>query len=290
MSGICGIAELGSEIRQSSVAPMSAALMLPGESSRETLLGGRSAALGVRSRWPFQQAGVIPGVRIAADADLLNEHEIVSELSQRGIDVGQMSIAERIGWLYRIHGDSFVNRLHGAFAVAVWDETAERLVLAIDRVGVKGLYWSEEGGRLLFGSRMSAVCAARERQLEVNSSALMQYLLFSVVPAPLAIYQNVNKMRSGCRLIWEHSRVREEQYWDLNYIEEKNNDERYWIGELRAGMRAAVHRHRAGTSAASQTGSYLSGGTDSSSVGRISWPNATRRSIRSLFRSRECTL
>jgi asparagine synthase (glutamine-hydrolysing) len=265
MSGICGIAELGGEIGQLSLTPMSAALMLPDESSRETLLSGRSAAFGVRSRWSFQQAGAIPGVRIAADADLLNDREIVSELTQRGINAEQISMAERLGWLYRIHGDSFVKRLDGAFAVAVWDEAAERLVLAIDRLGVKGLYWSEEGGRLLFGSRISAVCAARERQPEVNSSALMQYLLFSVVPAPLAIYQNVNKMKPGCRLIWEQGRVREEQYWDLNYVEEKNNDERYWIRELRAGMRSAVHRHLL-DSAASDTGSYLSGGTDSSSV------------------------
>jgi len=265
MSGICGIAERGREIGQTSLEPMLEALVLPDESSREVLLDGRSAAFGVRSRWPFQQAGVIPGVRIAADADLLNDREIVSELSQRGLDAGRMSIAERIGWLYRTHGDSFVERLQGAFAVALWDEAAERLLLVIDRLGVKGLYWSEEGGRLLFGSRMSAVCAARERQPEVSSSALMQYLLFSVVPAPLAIYQNINKVKPGCRLIWEHGRVREEQYWDLNYIEDKNDDERYWIGELRAGMRAAVHRHLQ-DSAASETGSYLSGGTDSSSV------------------------
>ena len=265
MSGIAGIAESGREIERGLLESMVTGLMLPGESRREALLSGRGAGFGVCSRWPFQQVGAVPGVRIAADADLTNDRELILELSQQGLDAGQMSLAERLGWLYRIHGDSFVERLHGVFAVAVWDQTAERLVLAIDRIGVRGLYWLEEGGRLYFASRVSAVCAARDRQSAVNSAALMQYLLFSVVPAPLTIYQDVSKVRPGCRLIWENGSIREEQYWDLNYVEETTGDERHWAGELRAGMRAAVGRHL-DSSALCETGSYLSGGTDSSSV------------------------
>lgn len=265
MSGICGVAKRGHEIGRSCLEPMATALTLPGESRNEVLLAGQGGGLAVCSRWPFQQVGVIPGVRIAADADLTNERDLVLELMQRGLEAGRMSLAERLGHLYRIHGDSFIERLDGAFAIAVWDEAAERLVLAIDRAGIKGLYWSEEGDRLLFASRLNAVCAARERQPEVNSAALMQYLLFSAVPAPISIYEGVKKLRPGCRLIWEGGRAREEQYWDLNYVEETNHDERYWANELRAGMQAAVSRHLQ-DSVGSQTGSYLSGGTDSSSV------------------------
>jgi asparagine synthase (glutamine-hydrolysing) len=265
MSGIAGIAESGSEIGRGLLESMVTGLMLPGESRREALLAGRGAGFGVCSRWPFQQVGAVPGVRIAADADLTNDRELTLELSQQGLDAGRMSLAERLGWLYRTHGDSFVERLHGVFAVAVWDQAAERLVLAIDRIGVRGLYWSEEGGRLYFASRVGAVCAVHERQSAVNSAALMQYLLSSVVPAPLTIYQDVSKLRPGCRLIWENGRVREERYWDLNYVEETTNDERHWAGDLRAGMRAAVGRHLDGSTLC-ETGSYLSGGTDSSSV------------------------
>ena len=41
-------------------------------------------------------------------------------------------------------------RLRGMFAIALWTESAKRLVLARDRLGIKPLYISEEGGRSLF--------------------------------------------------------------------------------------------------------------------------------------------
>lgn len=93
----------------------------------------------------------------------------------------------------------------------------------------------------------------------------MQFLLFSVVPAPLAIYHGMEKLRPGYLLIWENGRARQQQYWDLEYAESENYDERYWAREVLEGMRAAVHRHLQGCQG-NNTGAYLSGGTDSSSV------------------------
>ncbi len=264
MSGICGICESGFEMAPSRLGSMLSALALPDESPRDSV-GGISAALGVTRRWPFQQVGAIPGARIACDADLLNEKEWTDRLTQQGLEVSQMSLAERLAWLYALEGPEFVKHLRGVFAIAVWDEKTQRLVLAIDRLGVKGLYWSQENNRVLFASRAGAICAARHEPPQVNPAAVMQFLLFSVVPAPLAIYHGMEKLRPGYLLIWENGRVRQQQYWDLEYAETETHDERYWAREVREGMRAAVHRHLEGCQG-DNTGAYLSGGTDSSSV------------------------
>ncbi len=264
MSGICGMCQPGSEIGRARLEPMLSALALPDETQRQAL-GGRSVGLGVAQRWPFQQVAAVPGVRVAADADLLNQHELDELLSAQGLEASRMSLAEQLAWLYAVQGPEFVKHLQGVFCLAVWDEKAERLILGIDRLGVKGLYWVQEGDRFLFASRAGAICAAQERPAEVNPVALMQYLLFSVVPAPLAIYRGMEKLRPGYLLVWEKGRVRQEQYWDLDYIESENRDERYWAREVRAAMRAAVHRHLEGCQPET-TGAYLSGGTDSSSV------------------------
>ena len=243
---------------------MLSALAMPGKSGQEGR-GGYSAALGVARRWPFQQLAAIPGVRIAIEADLTDLAELDSTLRAQGVDPAQMSLAERVAHIYLTQSIGFISKLKGAFALALWDERAHRLVLAIDRFGIKGLYWSQEDDRLLFASRASAIRAAKDWPAEVNSAALMQYLLFSVVPAPLVIYQGMEKLRPGHWLLYENGGVSQRCYWDLDYPESENQNVGEWAKAVREGMRAAVGRHLEGC-APDNTGAYLSGGTDSSSV------------------------
>lgn len=232
---------------------------MPGESARESI-AGKSAALGVARRWDFQQVAVIDGLRIAVDADLIN----LKQLNALSSAPNAASLPHLIALLYEQDGPAFVARLHGAFALAIFDERAQRLMLAIDRLGIKSLYWNRERDRFLFASRARAVIAAQSHPNEVNPAAVMQFLLFSVVPAPLTSYEGIEKLRPGYRLILEKGEIRHESYWDLNY-DEVPGTEAYWAEEVREGMRGAVHRHLEGLRAES-TGAYLSGGTDSSSV------------------------
>jgi asparagine synthase (glutamine-hydrolysing) len=241
-----------------------AALSLSGE-IREFTPGGDSISLGVSRRWDFQQVACIPGVRIAADAELLNRKELAVSLKEQDFDSEVLSCAELIARLYRQHGISFVERLNGAFSLALWDEERQRLVLAIDRLGVNSLYWRKDGDRILFASRVGAVRSAQECPAEVNPAALVQYMLFSAVPAPLAIYQGIEKLQPGYFLVYENATVRQKSYWDLEYAERENKEVDYWAREVREGMRAAVHRHLTDLDP-EKTGAYLSGGTDSSSV------------------------
>ncbi len=264
MSGICGICQPGVEFDRASLDAMLARVALP-EDLRRDAATGKAAALGACQRWTFQQVAAIPGARVAVDADLNNLPQVAALLAEKDLDARQMSLAEQLGWLYILHGIEFVQYLHGAFAVAVWDEVEQRLILAIDRLGLKGLYWSRENDRLMFASRAGAVEAARQSSPEVDPAAVMQFLLFSAVPAPLTIYRGMEKLRPGFLLIYEKGHVLERRYWDLEYDESANRDERFWADQVREAMRAAVHRHLDGLTAET-SGAYLSGGTDSSSV------------------------
>jgi len=264
MSGICGICEPGRAIRAENLASMLAAQTLPGET--ETVAeGGMSAALGVARRWEFQQVAAFPGVRIAVDADLYNLAELAATVAAQGSPNLQGSVGEVLAALYARKGIEFLELLHGAFSLAVWDEQAQRLILAIDRLGVKSLYWRREADRLLFASKVGSIRAAQEQPAEVDQASVMQYLLFSAVPAPLTIYRGTEKLSPGSCLIFEKGAVRQKKYWDLEYPESEKGDVRYWAAELRREIRLAVHRHLDGCDH-ERTGAYLSGGTDSSSV------------------------
>ena len=264
MSGICGFCQPGLEVSRARLDAMLAACSLPSESGCEGH-AGNSVALGVSRRWPGQQIGKILGVQIAVDADLYNLDELSTLLSGEGFDPARMSLAETIASLYLLRGPSFVEHLQGAFSIAIWDERRQHLLLAVDRFGFKTLYWSQETGRFLFASRVGAVRAAQDKPAEVNPRAITQFLLFSVVPAPLTIFRGIERLSPGVLLTFKCGEVTAKRYWDLEYNEDMGRDERYWADELREEMRGAVHRHLIDCTPQT-TGAYLSGGTDSSSV------------------------
>jgi asparagine synthase (glutamine-hydrolysing) len=264
MSGICGICEVGREFGGGRLTPMLDSLALSGETEREVCVG-RSAVLGVARRWDFQRAASVAGISVVADADLVDCASLEQALSLSAGEALSLPVAVLIARLYAQRGIDVLKLLHGAFSLAIWDEGTQRLTLAIDRLGIKSLCWRREGDRLLFASRAGAIRMVQDAPAEVNSTAVLQFLLFSAVPAPLAIDKGMEKLRPGTFLTFEAKRVSQQSYWDLEYPESGNHDTSYWSRELQEGMRAAVYRHLDGCRAA-ETGCFLSGGTDSSSV------------------------
>src|SRR5579884_1306685 len=264
MSGICGICEPGRPLRSEALEAMVAALRLPGDSEASAVFGA-SAALSVVPRWSFQQSATLPGLRVVADAELLNKPQLERELSGAIPNSKELSGAELVGHLYSRFGLEFVQLLDGPFSFALWDERSERAVLGIDRLGVNALYWSKRGNSLLFASRIGAIRELLGDSARINRAALMQFLLFSAVPAPLTIYEDVEKLSPGHFLVYEKGTLRVSRYWDLEYVEEERRSDEEWAGLVRAGLRSAVQKHMCGDDP-SRLGAYLSGGTDSSSV------------------------
>ena len=264
MSGICGICEPQRSLNERAIGPMLEALV-SAEESTQVISAGRSVVFGVAQRWGFQSAISYQGVSVTADADFLDMAGIAGLLSIPTSDACLMSTAELTSRLYLKYGIDFVKHLQGGFSLALWDEKAQRLVLAIDRMGIKTLYWRRDGNRCLFASRLRAVSAVQIGSPEVHAPAVLQFLLFSNVPAPMSIDRGTERLRPGTLVVFDSGTTVEKQYWDLEYPESEDLNEAFWTEKLRAEMRGAVHRHLENCEPDS-TGCYLSGGTDSSSV------------------------
>ncbi|HEX7287829.1 MAG TPA: asparagine synthase-related protein [Candidatus Angelobacter sp.] len=225
-------------------------------------LWGESAALGVSRRFDGQDLKAYEEVQVAADADLLNLSALRASIEAKG-QPAPASVAGVLAVLYSMHGVDFVHKLDGAFSFALWDKRRRRLIIAIDRLGIKNIYWRMAKGRLTFASRLSPL-KLFDSSLALNEAALAQFLLFSAVPAPLTIYEGTEKMRPGFVLIFENDRLEHHRYWDLQFREERR-PEAEWAELVRHELRASVHRHLA-ASTPEKTGAFLSGGTDSSTV------------------------
>ncbi len=206
-------------------------------------------------------------VWVSYNGELYNELELRSELLKRNHIYRSSSDTETLVHLYEEEGPDFVRRLNGMFALAIWDSSRSRLVLARDRMGQKPLYYAETpGGGLVFGSEPKALLAHPEVRRELDHDSLRRYLFYEYVPAPYSIWKGMRKLPAGHLLVWEDGIVRFERYWDAPSPspEVRGGEgfeaaaERFWDE-----FRDAVARHRRSDV---PLGVFLSGGLDSSSV------------------------
>jgi asparagine synthase (glutamine-hydrolysing) len=166
--------------------------------------------------------------------------------------------------------EPLVKRLIGMFAMALWDREARCLYLVRDRLGIKPLYWAQQGSRLVFGSELKALRACPGFDPALDRDALALFLRLAYVPAPATIYQGVKKLSSGTMLIARLGAPLElRSYWSLEAVAREGSAARFGgseeeaVDELDALLGDAVRRRMI---ADVPLGAFLSGGIDSSTV------------------------
>ncbi|KGK59087.1 asparagine synthetase B [Xanthomonas cannabis pv. phaseoli] len=95
---------------------------------------------------------------LAVNGEIYNHREIKQELQQAyAFQTG--SDCEVINALYREDAPaSYLNRLNGIFAFALWDKAAGRVIIARDPIGVVPLYWGHDReGRLRVASELKSL-------------------------------------------------------------------------------------------------------------------------------------
>src|SRR3954466_4950606 len=141
------------------------------------------------------------------NGELYNFHELRAGLS--GHEVRGTGDTPVIPHLYEEHGLGFVERLDGMFAIALWDEPRNRLVLARDRLGKKPLLWTQlADGRVAFASELKALLQLPGLPRRGRPQALDDYLALQYVPGPETALEGVHKVRPGHLLVVEDGAVR----------------------------------------------------------------------------------
>src|SRR6478736_9780417 len=165
--------------------------------------------------------------------------------------------------LYEESGPHFVERLHGMFALALWDGPRSRLVLARDRLGKKPLLWTRlPDGTLAFASELKALLRLPDLEREIDLEAVDAYLALQYVPGDRTALRGVHKLPPGHLLVAEGGSVRVERYWTPQPAE-PSPSEAEWLERVRDTVTAAVRRRLI---ADVPLGALLSGGIDSSVV------------------------
>jgi asparagine synthase (glutamine-hydrolysing) len=173
------------------------------------------------------------------------------------------SDTETIVHLYESYPSTFVSKLRGMFAFALWDESNRTMILARDRVGKKPLYYYLDHQKLVFGSEIKSILQHPGLKLDVDEYAVSDYLSLGYIPAPKSIYRSIRKVHPGHYLRVQPGRVEEIQYWDLSFRPCENRSEKQWGELLLEEMTTAV---KIRLMSEVPLGGFLSGGVDSSGV------------------------
>lgn len=202
------------------------------------------------------------------------------EIYNFGVLRGELEV---LGCAFRGHSDTEVilsafevwgveqalSKFAGMFALAIWDTREHALHLARDRIGIKPLYYSTDGGELVFASELRALVAWRGCLPRISGQGLTEFLRLGYVPGPISIFEGVRKLMPGMVATFCNGHLSESRaYWRLVDVVQAGancplTDEAAALAALDAQLRKAVASHMVSDV---PLGAFLSGGIDSSMV------------------------
>ena len=206
-------------------------------------------------------------IAVVQNGEIFNYVELAQGLLRDGVTLRTGSDTEVILKLYEREGIDFVSRLNGMFAIAIDDAREDAMYLVRDRIGVKPLYFADDGKRMVFASEIKALLpAARIEQAlpSVDIEAIHHYLSFNYIPAPWTIWKSVRHVMPGTWMKFNRrTGVRTASWWALSAQREQDFRFEDWSAEFLSILDDATRiRLRADVA----SGALLSGGVDSSTI------------------------
>jgi len=160
---------------------------------------------------------------IVFNGEIYNHSELRLLLESKGHIYKTKSDTESIIHLYEEEGVKGFERMNGMFALAIWDNPRNRLVLLRDRLGVKPLYYTITKEGLIFASEIKSILESKQVERVINSEGLGEYLMFRYLSGEKTLFKNVLSLGPGCMLTLEEKAIRITKFWDLPSPDEKLN-------------------------------------------------------------------
>ncbi|HEY7900535.1 MAG TPA: asparagine synthase (glutamine-hydrolyzing) [Caulobacteraceae bacterium] len=201
-------------------------------------------------------------------ADLRRDLETSGSIAWRGHSDTEVFLE----CMARYGVEAAVSRARGMFAFAVWDRRSRTAHLGRDRFGEKPLAYVADAAGLAFASEVDALAEALPHRPALSADALTAFFRLGYIPAPLTIFEGVQKLEPGSLLRW---RVGEgattAPYWSLAETIAAGRLDRFSSAAaaaeaLEPAIGAAVRRQSVSDV---PIGLFLSGGLDSTLIAAL---------------------
>jgi asparagine synthase (glutamine-hydrolysing) len=201
------------------------------------------------------------------NGEIYNFQELREQLVGRGHRFSSRTDTEVVVHLYEDFGERCFEKLDGMYAIALWDESRRRLLLARDRFGEKPLYYFENGGTLAFSSELRSFAICPFFRDDLDWAALDQFLTLGYIMAPATPYIRARKLLPGHYLIFDQTKGEStiRPYWSPPHPHEAQarKTEAEYLAEFDRIFAESVRSRMVSDV---PVGAFLSGGIDSSLV------------------------
>ena len=153
-------------------------------------------------------------VIVSYNGELYNERGLRSALEREfGVRFHSTCDTEILPHAYLAWGDAMFGRLEGMFAIAVWDQRAQRLLLARDGIGIKPLYYVELANKIIFGSEVKAILASDCVRPEIEPEGLHCFLAAGYAGPSRSLIRDVRQVPPGVVVAFSSHKCEQWQFW-----------------------------------------------------------------------------
>ena len=147
------------------------------------------------------------------------------------------------------------------------------MILARDPLGVKQVYYHDDGKRIVFASEIKALLLDPSVPREPDHEAINQFLHFHTPLFERTFFRDIRQVRAGEYLEVDASGVRARRYWAAAGFEPRLDAPEQQVADLREQLRSVVGEQLMSDV---PVGSFFSAGIDSSSVVAFALRNGQR--------------
>jgi asparagine synthase (glutamine-hydrolysing) len=159
-------------------------------------------------------------------------------------------------------GRDALRTLGGDFALAFAEPERGLALLAVDRMGIRSLVYALADRTLVFGPGCDTVKCHPAVRCEIDVQQLYNYVYFHTVPGPATIYRDVHRILPGHCVVFANGTASAQRYWQMPFDERARDP----FQQLRSRFKQTLSTAVDTCTHAQATGTFLSGGTDSSTV------------------------
>lgn len=145
------------------------------------------------------------GNQIVFNGEIYNHRILRVALESAGYHFRSNSDTEVLLKLYAIHGQDMLGKLRGMYAFAIWDARAQSLFMARDPLGIKPLYYADDGKTLRFASQVKALLKGGAIVATPEPAGHVGFFIWGSVPEPYTLYKHIRALPAGHWLRVSHS-------------------------------------------------------------------------------------
>lgn len=209
-------------------------------------------------------------VSIIFNGEIYNYKHLRQQLAGHGHQFTTDGDTEVIIRAYQQWGTDCFAEFRGMFAIALYDRTGNKLILARDHAGIKPLYIYHQAEKLYFASEIRAFKALPYYWSE-NPDWQIFFLTYGFLPEPVTTLQDVHPLEKGTYKVFDlsqHTSTTGRFYTEQ--FTETITDLRVAKELIRTELNRAVEEHLVSDA---PIGLFLSGGIDSSLLTILAQPH-----------------